>query len=230
MSSSILESAIKDSKSIQEVLGKLGFIPHVNYYSELRERCQALGLTLPTYVRVFQMQSKPLKDILIEGSTYNRQTLKARLIEHGLKQNICEICGIGNIWNNLPLVLQLDHINGIFNDNRLGNLRIICPNCHTQTDTYCGKGKTNSNRLDKPKSPKKTYYYKDKCECGEDKSKTATFCRICSGMKRFIVDWPPLDELIFLLENNNYVQVGKMLGCTDNAIRKHIRKEQSKKS
>jgi 5-methylcytosine-specific restriction endonuclease McrA len=52
----------------------------------------------------------------------------------------CANCGIKE-WNNLPLSLQLDHINGVNNDHRLENLRFLCPNCHSQTDTYSGKNK-----------------------------------------------------------------------------------------
>lgn len=62
---------------------------------------------------------------------------------HWSKNNIvtneCSVCKIKPIWNDKPLVLQLDHINGDHNDNRVENLRLICPNCHSQTDTYTGR-------------------------------------------------------------------------------------------
>ena len=64
--------------------------------------------------------------------------IKGKLIREGLKENKCEICGLINEWNGKPLVLQLHHINGNHTDNRLENLQILCPNCHSQTDTYCG--------------------------------------------------------------------------------------------
>ena len=79
----------------------------------------------------------PLKDILVENSSYQSTKLKKRLVDEGIKKDYCEICGQGNTWNDKLLVLQLDHINGIHTDNRLENLRIVCPNCHTQTDTFC---------------------------------------------------------------------------------------------
>jgi hypothetical protein len=58
----------------------------------------------------------------------------------------CEICEIGNEWNGKPLTLQLDHINGIHLDNRIENLRILCPNCHSQTATFCGRNVSTKNR------------------------------------------------------------------------------------
>lgn len=83
----------------------------------------------------------PLDEILIEGSSYNRYNLKHRLLEGGLLKEECYICGQPPTWNKNPLALQLDHINGINNDNRIENLRILCPNCHTQTPTFSGKNK-----------------------------------------------------------------------------------------
>ena len=56
----------------------------------------------------------------------------------------CECCGLGNVWNNSPITLQLDHIDGNSDNNAIDNLRILCPNCHTQTDTYGSKGTGNT--------------------------------------------------------------------------------------
>ena len=87
-------------------------------------------------------QPIPLEQILIKNSTYaNTNNLKKRLINAGMLKYHCSICGI-NEWQGKELVLQLDHINGIHNDNRLENLRLLCPNCHSQTDTYAGKSAT----------------------------------------------------------------------------------------
>ena len=67
-----------------------------------------------------------------------RHELKKRLLRAGLLTNACAVCGI-NQWQGRPLVLELDHINGVSDDHRLENLRLLCPNCHSQTDTYCGR-------------------------------------------------------------------------------------------
>ena len=81
-----------------------------------------------------------LEDILNgKYPQYSSSKLRLRLIKSGIKQNICELCGLGPIWNGKPLSLQLDHIDGNHYNQALSNLRIICPNCHTQTDTHGSK-------------------------------------------------------------------------------------------
>ena len=80
-----------------------------------------------------------LEEILVENSFYaNIARLKIRIVQNGLLEYKCAICGISE-WQNKPLSLQLDHINGVNNDHRIENLRFLCPNCHSQTETYAGK-------------------------------------------------------------------------------------------
>ena len=82
-----------------------------------------------------------LDEILIENSTYaNIARLKERLVREGRLEYKCIKCGISE-WMGLPLSLHLDHKNGRNNDHRIENLRFLCPNCHSQTDTYAGKNK-----------------------------------------------------------------------------------------
>ena len=82
-----------------------------------------------------------LEEILIENSSYaNIASLKKRLIKEGALEYKCAICGLTE-WLNKPISLQLDHINGINNDHRIENLLFLCPNCHSQTDTFAGKNK-----------------------------------------------------------------------------------------
>ena len=80
-------------------------------------------------------------EILIENSNYPRHRLKQRIINQKLIEYSCQECYNKGFHNGKLLVLQLDHINGINNDNRIANLRFLCPNCHTQQDTYAAKNK-----------------------------------------------------------------------------------------
>lgn len=84
-------------------------------------------------------RAKPLSEILIEHSTYDRGELKRKLLHLELLENKCYECNLPPLWNNKKLTLQIDHINGISDDNRIENLQMLCPNCHAQTNTYAGK-------------------------------------------------------------------------------------------
>lgn len=83
-----------------------------------------------------------LEEILRENSSYtNISRLKLRLIKENKLEYKCEFCGNKGEWLGKPLVLQLDHINGINNDHRIENLRFLCPNCHSTTETYAGRNR-----------------------------------------------------------------------------------------
>lgn len=80
----------------------------------------------------------PLDELLQKNVKFKSAALKQKLFDAGLKENVCEECGQQPHHNDKPLVMQLDHIDGDNMNNELANLRILCPNCHTQTPTYCG--------------------------------------------------------------------------------------------
>ena len=81
--------------------------------------------------------ARPLDEILVEGITLNRGKLKPRLVAAGLLPDLCAECGAPPIWQEKRLVFVLDHINGVNDDYRLENLRLLCPNCNSQTPTFC---------------------------------------------------------------------------------------------
>ena len=102
-------------------------------YSHFKGQGWNKGNSQPSHKKI------PIEEILIGNSTYqNTDRLKKRLISDGYKIYKCEICGITQ-WNNKYIALQLHHINGISNDNRIDNLQILCPNCHSQTENYGSK-------------------------------------------------------------------------------------------
>lgn len=81
------------------------------------------------------------EEILIEDSPATQAVLRKFILRHNVIEYVCESCGNKGEWNNKKLVLHLDHKNGNNKDNRIENLRYLCPNCHSQTETYCGKNK-----------------------------------------------------------------------------------------
>jgi predicted DNA-binding protein YlxM (UPF0122 family) len=82
----------------------------------------------------------PTRLMLVNGSGHNRYHLKIRLLTEGVKSERCERCGVTE-WEGEPLAFELHHVNGDGHDNRLENLQVLCPNCHSQTDTWGGRNK-----------------------------------------------------------------------------------------
>jgi DNA-binding CsgD family transcriptional regulator/5-methylcytosine-specific restriction endonuclease McrA len=80
----------------------------------------------------------PVDQLLVAGARRSRFNLKCRLLGAGLKENRCELCGI-DTWLGAPLSLALHHVNGDGLDNRLENLQLLCPNCHSQTENFSGR-------------------------------------------------------------------------------------------
>lgn len=110
----------------------------------LKNRIKELGCSIEHFDRSKSRKVKnitqPLNSILVENSSYhNISRLKERIVRENMLEYKCAICGNPGIWQGKKLCLQLDHINGINNDHRLNNLRFLCPNCHSQTDSYSGK-------------------------------------------------------------------------------------------
>ena len=139
------EKLVNECSCISDVLRNLGYSTNGNSWGNriVRERMAKLNLFFTKATLNYGGKNNvalPLSSILIKDSEYNRTKLKKRLFEEGLKEYKCECCGISK-WNDKYITLQLHHINGIHNDNRLSNLQILCPNCHSQIDNFSSKGK-----------------------------------------------------------------------------------------
>lgn len=107
--------------------------------SEETKRKIALALTKPENLNKVKKQpnlKKTNEEVFVRDSLYSHTHLKKRVLNDKLLTYECQVCKLGPIWNDQPLVLHLDHINGDSLDHRLENLRFLCPNCHTQQETY----------------------------------------------------------------------------------------------
>lgn len=139
---------VKSSLNISEVLFKLGYTTKGNSwgYSQVKQRMKDLNLSGKDFrgksaMITFNEQNKiNLDELFCENSKHPRNILRKYILQNRILPYKCEICGISE-WQNKKLSLELDHINGINNDNKIENLRFLCPNCHSQTITYGSKNK-----------------------------------------------------------------------------------------
>jgi 5-methylcytosine-specific restriction endonuclease McrA len=150
--------AVKDNYSVRAVLRQLGLKAAGGAYKVFWNRVSKLNLDTSHFTGQLWSKGKtglpcytkktPTEDVLVENyqGGISSHTLKLRLYKEGLKVEKCEECGIIE-WNGSTISMHLDHINGVNNDNRIENLRILCPNCHSQTSTYCGKNNRTQKLL-----------------------------------------------------------------------------------
>lgn len=144
---------------------------------------------------------RTLESVLVEGSTYNRCHLKKRLLDLGLLKNQCNECGQLPEWNGKPLSLQIDHINGVSNDNRLENLRILCPHCHSQTPTFAGRNLKKESTTPKPSEMDPNWRHAPRINTRK-------------------VDRPSKEDLKRLLWEMPTRQIAAQFGVSDNAVGK----------
>ena len=153
LSDAQVRDAIATSRSFAQALTRLGYRPGGRIQAEFKRRVSALGLDTSHFSgQGWRLGSRnpvvpalSLSKILVEGRYSRTSNLKRRLLEAGLKQPQCEVCG-GTRWRDQPMPLELDHVNGRRDDDRLSNLRLLCPNCHAQTETYRGRNMTVGRR------------------------------------------------------------------------------------
>jgi 5-methylcytosine-specific restriction endonuclease McrA len=126
----------ESGKSMRECVKRFGF------YAGAWSKAVRRGDILP------RPNGMPIEELL-SSDRRCRRNVKSRLLGAGLLKNICMICGLRE-WRGKTLSMHLDHVNGRKNDHRLENLRMLCPNCHSQTETYGGRNKRRSRRLQDP--------------------------------------------------------------------------------
>lgn len=142
-----LQKILDISNSIVDVLKHFNLDPYNGNHKTINSRIKLDNLCLKKLIenrkaaaiaRMFLRKTND-ENVFCENSTWSRSCLKERFLK--LVEYKCCECGIGNTYNNKEISLQIDHKNGINNDNRIENLRLLCPNCHSQTLTFSGKRK-----------------------------------------------------------------------------------------
>ncbi len=202
---------VKSSQTYKEIAYKCGYSNNSGASNNIvKERIKRMNLNFHS--------SKPEaiiredKDIFIENSQVEQTTLRRRYFIGNYSEYKCAICGQEPFWNGKELTLTLDHINGHNKDDRLENLRWVCPNCDRQLDTFAGR---NIQR-----DEKKNYCI----DCGVEILQSSIRCPKCSsivnGLKKRKVIRPSREQLKSLIRVKPFLQIGKDYGVTDNAVRK----------
>jgi hypothetical protein len=225
--------AIATSYSWAESLRKLGLCPTGGGWRVLKKYTKIWEIPTEHFdpVRAREanprFERQPIHELLVANSSASRQNLKRRLFQEGLKDPVCEMCGQDEVWRGERMAMILDHINGVRNDNRLENLRIVCPNCAATLSTHCGR-KNRISRMPVPcrrcernfvPSSSKQRYCSRECGTRWDRSKL----RGNPKPEYRRVSRPPYEQLVAAIEATSYCSVGRKYGVSDNAVRKWVK-------
>lgn len=206
------EALIKNNNVFNRVLTVFGLKNKGHNNRTLKERCKLEGIDISHYKGAGKGCSKEyysleqiLEKVLVKNSVVtNTAQIKRYLLKYGFAKYEC-VCGNTGEWMGKKLALQLDHINGDRLDNRVENLRFLCPNCHSQTETFAGR------------SCRKEGWNKIKIsEINPD------WRKVPKHHARKVIR-PEKDELEELVKTNSFVGLGRKFGVSDNAIRKWCR-------
>ena len=202
---------VSESFSYKDCIQKLGY----NSYSGptiklVKERINSLNLSTEHFYGITPIKRNE-ENIFIQNSTADQKTLRNWYKKGNYTKYECSICGQEPFWNGKELTLILDHINGVHTDDRLENLRWVCPNCNYQLDTTNGKNKQH-----------KEHELNYCIDCGVQISKTAIRCLKCSNKARTSeqVEQISREDLKNLIRTTPFTQIGKQYNVSDNAVRK----------
>lgn len=206
---------VNQSDSISDVIKRLGLNAFTgNTFRKVKKRIidDDISISHFTYRRNNRHFNVNIESYLVLSDRPMKSSIKEKLISHGLLKNQCYTCGQLPFHNGKELILQIHHINGNRYDNRIHNLSILCPNCHTQTHNYAGKNQRPSNNNTKKK--KKCIY------CAANIGIKSKVCRICYDKNvRKLKFNPSKDELEIMVNSMPIVKVGLYYGVSDNSIR-----------
>lgn len=217
----VLESTI-NSVSISECVRKLGLKSNSGNRKYFKYYCTKYNIQIPVFdpkTAVFTSKHLSMSNYFKEN-TRPRSACNVRKLlinKYNFKEE-CSECNQLPEWNGKPLTLQIDHIDGNRMNNLITNLRFLCPNCHSQTDTYGNK--------------KLIIEEKYLCSCGNKKSKTSKNCYKCANILKIgktVINYPEIDIILKMIQNTgSMVGAAKIIGVSDNGLKKYLQRNNIK--
>lgn len=209
-----LEEIVQQCCSYRELSRQLGYSSIGNNEKTIKSRLDKYNISTEHFTGKAKGATKRTEEnVFCLNSTANQAVLRKWYLKGEYSPYVCSICGQPPEWQGKPLSLTLDHINGNNKDNRLENLRWVCPNCDRQLPTFAGKNQSAKQKYNLSKENFCT-------RCGKAISKGAEICKDCYAKERQTVDRPSPEQLRAELIETNFSAVGRKYGVSDNAIRK----------
>lgn len=207
-----LKQIVQQSHNFSEVILKLGYSTNSGSNTEtLKKRLKKDNIDT-SHFKLITPIKRTEENVFIQNSTASQATVRRWYLKNEYTPYVCSICGLEPQWQGKDLTLILDHINGINNDDRLENLRWVCPNCNQQLETTGFKKMRTTNIL------KKKYYCS---KCGKEIYHNLTgLCLQCLGEEKRIYERPSREELKQLIRTTTFSNLSKKFGASDNTIRK----------
>ena len=213
----------ENSESISQLMLKLGYASSESVGSRkaVIERCLDLDIKPPFATgkvmarNAIKARTKSIEEYFQDNVSRTGHTTRDKIIRENLLEYKCAICGNKGIWRGKAITLEIDHINGKHLDNRLSNLRFLCPNCHAQTQNFRGKNIHKEKQINKCKN------------CGIQINKGSILCVKCAGKARRLPNRPSLEQLQKDIEKSNYSQTAKKYNVSFTCIKKWIKEYQA---
>lgn len=212
-----LQTMANDANTLSDFLKQIGYGSlSGSLYKDAKLILEKRGI-ITNFIFQIPKTKRNKEEVFILNSQVDQKTLRKFVLKENFLNYKCAICGLPPIWNDKPLTLTLDHINGNNKDNRKENLRWICPNCDRQLPTFGSKNHKKETLC---------------IDCGKPISRKATRCQKCANIKtakihpqnKSKIIWPTIKELELEIKNTSYEETAKKLGVNSNTIRAHLKK------